>query len=772
METLARREGHTRFALLAAADGDLWGQMVANGRASLGLAAGAGGRDRARPRAPGPGQRRRGAISCWRSPRAPRRGWFGRACRHRDRHPRAPRRHLARGVCPGGLGGGGRRDRARGPGGRGPAPGGVPGPGGRRPGAQALRGQRPRRRRLGPADDRGRAARLRARPAQRHLVRRAAAAAGGARDRAGAPGQLHRGPRRGHAPSWCGWSPRGWTAATCRRSRAWATAGRARSWPSAGCLRTCPPSWSSASRRRMSLINGAPCAPALLADAILCAEQHAGGRGGGVLPGGGGVRRRAGHLRRAPGGAVGRPVPDRGPAGDPRRDRGRGAAARVGRPPAAAGQLPRSCPGCWATPTAWWPLRVMRLRSPCPRSATTRSSCSATADADLGDIVSNGGFHNGAAPACIDGLTFALADLAQLAQHQLQRLQTSREAMPGLDSLALGTLQMVGAGYAEEARAAVVPSLLPLPGFGHNDVPAPSFHAWNRCDRVRGFVVGSLTCLAVMAAQSFARTGRDFPPALREFGELVLEICPPVVERRSVGAELGLLGCAFGWWDPGVAVGGAFTAAGEGWVSGASAWAARPSTWSCGKPDSALQVWRGNMRYMDYAANLRRYGGLSTFCQVAGRARTHPSQAAVNAPSRSPPQTAHREYTAGSTRSRKDTSPGRLCEPRHAQTIGRMLRSLAHTLAAHPRRTLIATFVFVVIAGAIGGPLAGALKSSGGFAPPNSDSQVATNMLQRASGTEASPGIVLLRQHARGAGGGSRPDRAASTRGCVTSRAW
>ena len=73
-----------------------------------------------------------------------------------------------------------------------------------------------------------------------------------------------------------------------------------------------------------------------------------------------------------------------------------------------------------------------------------------------------------------------------------------------------------------------------------------------------------------------------------------------------------------------------------------------------------------------------------------------------------------------------------------------MLRSLAHTLAAHPRRALIATFAFVVIAGAIGGPLAGALKGSGGFAPPDSDSQVATNMLQRASGTEPSPGIVLL----------------------------
>jgi formimidoylglutamate deiminase len=37
METLARREGQTRDALLAAAAGDLWGATVANGRASLGL---------------------------------------------------------------------------------------------------------------------------------------------------------------------------------------------------------------------------------------------------------------------------------------------------------------------------------------------------------------------------------------------------------------------------------------------------------------------------------------------------------------------------------------------------------------------------------------------------------------------------------------------------------------------------------------------------------------------------------------------------------------
>jgi formimidoylglutamate deiminase len=36
LETLARREGQTRHALLAAA-GDLWGQLASAGRASLGL---------------------------------------------------------------------------------------------------------------------------------------------------------------------------------------------------------------------------------------------------------------------------------------------------------------------------------------------------------------------------------------------------------------------------------------------------------------------------------------------------------------------------------------------------------------------------------------------------------------------------------------------------------------------------------------------------------------------------------------------------------------
>jgi histidine ammonia-lyase len=287
----------------------------------------------------------------------------------------------------------------------------------------------------------------------------------------------------------------------------------------------------------MALINGAPCAPALLADALLCAEHTLA------------VAVPALCLAVAAFGVPPAIYDERLEElwGDPTQT----AALQAIRAGIAGAVAP---PGSDAHPQPPVSFRILpRVLGNANRLvAAARDAAEialpAVSDNPVflfasgeSDLVSNGGFHNGAAPACIDGLTFALADVAQLAHHQLQRLQTSREAMPGLDSLALGTLQMVSAGYAEEARSAAVPSLLPLPGFGHNDVPAPSFHAWNRFDRVRGFVVGSMTCLATMAAQSFARTDRAFPPALREFGELVLEICPPVVERRSVGAELGRL---------------------------------------------------------------------------------------------------------------------------------------------------------------------------------------------------------------------------------------
>lgn len=162
-------------------------------------------------------------------------------------------------------------------------------------------------------------------------------------------------------------------------------------------------------------------------------------------------------------------------------------------------------------------------------------------DSDPVDIVSTGGFHSGTAAPAIDALTFALADLAQLAAHQLQRLQTSRYALPRFDSTNLGILQMAAVGYAEEARGACAPTLLPAGGWGQNDVPSPSFLAYNRHDRVRGFVAGTLACLAAISGQSLAQTGRAAPPALAGLADEALELCPPLTERRSLGPELAAL---------------------------------------------------------------------------------------------------------------------------------------------------------------------------------------------------------------------------------------
>jgi RND superfamily putative drug exporter len=69
---------------------------------------------------------------------------------------------------------------------------------------------------------------------------------------------------------------------------------------------------------------------------------------------------------------------------------------------------------------------------------------------------------------------------------------------------------------------------------------------------------------------------------------------------------------------------------------------------------------------------------------------------------------------------------------------------LTSRLAARPRRTLLAVLLFVVLAGVVGGPLAGALESGGGFVAPGADSEVAIERIEAATGKEPGAGIVLL----------------------------
>ncbi|WP_116952872.1 MMPL family transporter [Jiangella endophytica] len=72
------------------------------------------------------------------------------------------------------------------------------------------------------------------------------------------------------------------------------------------------------------------------------------------------------------------------------------------------------------------------------------------------------------------------------------------------------------------------------------------------------------------------------------------------------------------------------------------------------------------------------------------------------------------------------------------------LRRLLRALHDHPRRALVALFLFVVVAGAVGGPVAGALDSEGGFTPSDADSVRAVERIEAATGLQPSPGVVLL----------------------------
>lgn len=74
------------------------------------------------------------------------------------------------------------------------------------------------------------------------------------------------------------------------------------------------------------------------------------------------------------------------------------------------------------------------------------------------------------------------------------------------------------------------------------------------------------------------------------------------------------------------------------------------------------------------------------------------------------------------------------------------------TLYSSPRRALAAIFVFVVIAGAIGGAGTGTFDFGGGFVPSDADSSRAVERVESATGSEPSPGIMLLVDTGSGTG--------------------
>jgi histidine ammonia-lyase len=167
------------------------------------------------------------------------------------------------------------------------------------------------------------------------------------------------------------------------------------------------------------------------------------------------------------------------------------------------------------------------------------------ADHPNGRVYSNGGYHNGGAYPALDNLAAAAADLCTIADKHASKLLDGRysllperlEAGEGH----IGCLNMALVGYAEEAKRAAQRTFLPGSeggGFGQNDTAPPTFIAWRGQEQAAYCLDAALAVLAVVASQAFFVTERSAPPALSELlGEIRAHV-PPVTAPRAMGPEV------------------------------------------------------------------------------------------------------------------------------------------------------------------------------------------------------------------------------------------
>jgi histidine ammonia-lyase len=157
----------------------------------------------------------------------------------------------------------------------------------------------------------------------------------------------------------------------------------------------------------------------------------------------------------------------------------------------------------------------------------------------LGAVYSNGGYHNAQAVPAIDGLAFAQADLCQLAQRLTDHLFQSPTTAPliGHDEWTVKPLHMVQNGWAEEARAIAAPTILSLGGFGQNDVPVLNFLAWRKATAIGRCLDAALAVLAAIASQALYADAREPPPPLRPLLTQIRGAFPPVSRPRPLGGD-------------------------------------------------------------------------------------------------------------------------------------------------------------------------------------------------------------------------------------------
>ncbi len=166
-----------------------------------------------------------------------------------------------------------------------------------------------------------------------------------------------------------------------------------------------------------------------------------------------------------------------------------------------------------------------------------------TTDHPDGRVLSTGAYHNAAAPGALHELAVCWADLCQLAERHVERHAfTDDEALSDSDEL-VRLLMMVAVAYSEEARGAAQPVLIPRGGPGQNDVTSPTFLAWSR-EQAAGAALDS--ALAVLAAASCRRLAdREVKEAVRSVRVECRAVVAALNGGRAFGQELEALARGF-----------------------------------------------------------------------------------------------------------------------------------------------------------------------------------------------------------------------------------
>ncbi len=238
-------------------------------------------------------------------------------------------------------------------------------------------------------------------------------------------------------------------------------------------------SFELAEKEGLALINGSPCAAALVADAALAA--------GGRLEVAYDAFALSVEAFRAPLEAYDEVLEtlwgDAHERAALRGLRARLADADPARAPPGAGRLPH--PAARARPGG--------ARRPRRRDRAARVSLASVTDNPVfvppsdahprGRVLSTGGYHNSMSPQAMNGLAACWADLARLAERHVEHLWVGpgKRQCQRVEEL-LSLLLMVAAGYTEEATAAAQPTLLVRAAPSQNDIGSPAFLAWRRVE--------------------------------------------------------------------------------------------------------------------------------------------------------------------------------------------------------------------------------------------------------------------------------------------------